>query len=228
MKYFLLIFAVLVAIGSVKAISVGTKNGRSGLTITWIGIVLIVTDAVLTTCYLMGFTVPLLVVFGLVGSFAIAMGISTEDFEAKEEKNDRIKDEKKDYLRNVKTSHFYGIIGLFFYTLTAILWYQNAWFQSLATASFSIICIILICEFIHPSKKNILNISSITSILLGLLATFLINKYHLEVARIIIEGILGALIVYGLRVLAEYFYKKLTWIIKQIKPPQMELLSLLS
>ena len=174
----------------------------------------------------MGFTVPLLVVFGLVGSFAIAMGISTEDFEAKEEKNDRIKDEKKDFLRNVKTSHFYGIIGLFFYALTAILWYQNAWFQSLATAAFSIICIILICEFIHPSKKNILNISSITSILLGLLATFLINKYRLEVARIIIEGILGALIVYGLRVLAEYFYKKLTWIIKQIKPPQMELLSL--
>jgi len=150
MSTLLSIVAFIVAVISIALIVVGVKNRVNSCT-TMGGTILSV-SILMVLCYFLNWIIPLIIIFGLIGTIFTFMGTS------------------KDEEENISNfGIIYCILGLLFYFISFYYWYKGGWYTSMGIALCSLISITFINVIL--CKKGYIPLFSIAVCVLISLAT---------------------------------------------------------
>ena len=150
MNILLSFVACIVAIVSIALIAVGVKNKVNSCSV--MGGTILSVSILMGACYFLNWIIPLIIIFGLLGTVFTFMGTS--------------KDEEETIS---KLGIIYCTLGLIFYFISFYYWYKGGWYTSMGIALYALISItfinILFC------KKNCFPLVSIAVWVLVSLAT---------------------------------------------------------
>ena len=175
MSILLSIVAFLVTLVSISLIVVGVKNKVNSCSI--IGGTILSIFILMVLCYFLNWIIPLILVFGLIGTIFTFMGTS--------------KDEEENIS---KFGIIYCVLGLLFYFISFYYWYKGGWYTSMGIALCSLISITFINVIL--CKKDCIPLFSIAVCVLISLATIYVWMFlELNGILILISGIVIGIII---------------------------------
>ena len=151
MSILLSIVACVVTIISVVLIAVGVKNKVNSC--SEMGGIILLVSILMGACYFLNWIIPLIIIFGLLGTIFTFMGTS--------------KDEEETIS---KLGIIYCTLGLIFYFISFYYWYQGGWYTSMGIALFTLISITFIN--VISCEKNCFPLFSIVVWWIFSLATY--------------------------------------------------------
>ena len=164
--------ALVGAIGLIALVVGFIKDVRS---IKLIGVYVLGFLAAMLGCYIMGWTIPMIIVMGLIASAFLFIGTSGEDSED-----------------SFYFGIFYMCIGLYLFYNTFLLWYQNGWYTSMAFTAW-LLCITSLINAFNCNKDYIPILSLITSVIFALLTIYLWMMLSLKGMQIFWSGTFAAI-----------------------------------
>ena len=152
MSILLSVVACVVTIISVVLIAVGVKNKVNSC--SEMGGIILLVSILMGACYFLNWIIPLIIIFGLLGTIFTFMGTS--------------KDEEETIS---KLGITYCALGLIFYFISFYYWYQGGWYTSMGITLCTLISITLI-NVMFCGGKNCFPLFSIVVCVLLSAATY--------------------------------------------------------
>ena len=174
MNIFLLILAILAIAVSLFQIGAGIREKDLGL--LKIGGGILISTLVLAVFYFLGWTIPIIVVFGILGSLCAFLGIAGE-----EDAN----------FQDVGV--IYGIISIVLYFVCFYYWYQEAAYLSMEVSLLILFTILIIHAF---TGKGIPFISSTMLLMCAYSFIYVARRHNIDIVHVLIVGELLSLYLY--------------------------------
>lgn len=174
MNIFLLILAILAVAVSLLQVGAGIKKKDSGL--FKIGGGILISTLVLAIFYFLGWTIPIIAVFGTFGSLCAFLGIAGE--------------EDADFQ---DVGVIYSIISIILYFICFYYWYQEGAYLSMEIALLILFTILIIHTF---TGKGIPFMSSTMLLICGYAFIYVARRHDIDIVYVVIVGGLSSLYLY--------------------------------